>query len=97
VRPVRPLSKSTTDLRLILQYLIPLHLLNGSFPSEALLSLHPRLAELYRPFIAAIKSGDVAEYDERLEWAQPRLVGMGAYLTVERAREGCLRMLFKKA
>ena len=78
-------------------YLIPLHLLQGSLPSEALLSLVPRLKELYTPFIAAIKKGSVREYDEALEWAQPRLVGMSVYLVVERAREGCLRMLFNKA
>jgi hypothetical protein len=57
----------------------------------------PRLKEVYAPFIAAIKSGNIQEYDERLEWAQPRLVSMSVYLTVEKAREGCLRTLFKKA
>jgi hypothetical protein len=72
-------------------------MLNGSFPSEDLLALHPRLQLLFTPFIKAIKAGNVRSYDERLEWAQPRLVGMSVYLTVERAREGCLRMLFKKA
>ncbi|OCF32617.1 COP9 signalosome complex subunit 12 [Kwoniella heveanensis BCC8398] len=82
---------------LILTYLIPLHLSHGSLPSPTLLSLHPRLNELFSPFIIAIKSGDVREYDERLDWAQMRLVGMSTYLVVERAREGCLRMLFKKA
>lgn len=88
---------SLNDLRLILTFLIPLHLLRGSFPSQALLELYPRLQEVYQPFIEAIRSGNVREYDERLEWAQPRLVGMSTYLAVERAREGCLRMLFKKA
>ncbi|KAK6903747.1 hypothetical protein I203_107252 [Kwoniella mangroviensis CBS 8507] len=82
---------------LILTYLIPLHLLHGSLPSRRLLSLHPRLEELFLPFINAIKSGDVREYDERLDWAQQRLVGMSTYLVMERAREGGLRMLFKKA
>jgi hypothetical protein len=83
--------------RLILTYLIPLRLLRGLFPSPALLSRYPRLEETFTPFIQAIKAGDVREYDERLEWAQPRLVGMSVYLVVERAREGCLRGLFKKA
>ena len=83
--------------RLTLTYLIPLRMLHGLLPSKALLTLHPRLELLFSPFISAIKSGDVREYDERLEWAQPRLVGMSSYLVVERAREGCLRMLFKKA
>ncbi|WVR04618.1 hypothetical protein IAU60_001629 [Kwoniella sp. DSM 27419] len=82
---------------LILTYLIPLHLVHGSLPSQRLLSSHPRLEELFFPFISAIRSGDVREYDERLDWAQMRLVGMSTYLVVERAREGCLRMLFKKA
>jgi len=83
--------------RLILTYLIPLHLLHGQFPSPHLLSSHPRLKELFTPFIQAIQLGNIREYDERLEWAQPRLVGNNIYLVVERAREGCLRMLFKKA
>ncbi|KAK4684132.1 hypothetical protein P7C73_g6068, partial [Tremellales sp. Uapishka_1] len=82
---------------LILTYLLPLHLLRGSFPSAPLLSRYPRLDSLFTPFIDAIKDGNVKEYDERLEWAQPRLVGMSVYLTVERAREVCLRGLFKKA
>lgn len=85
------------DSRLILTYLIPLRLIRGSFPSRRLLAEHPRLDELYSPFIQAIRNGDIEEYDERLEWAQPRLVGMSTYLAVERAREGCLRVLFKKA
>lgn len=82
---------------LILTYLIPLHLVHGSFPSKGLLDAHPRLAEVYGPFIEAIREGNVEAYDERLEWAQPRLVGMSTYLAIERAREGSLRVLFKKA
>jgi hypothetical protein len=88
---------ANASLRLILTYLIPLRLLRGLFPSRALLARYPRLDETFTPFIESIKSGDVREYDERLEWAQPRLVGMSVYLVVERAREGCLRGLFKKA
>ena len=72
-------------------------MLRASLPSPDLLAQHPRLQLLFSPFIAAIKSGNVKQYDEKLEWAQPRLVGMSIYLMVERAREGCLRVLFKKA
>jgi hypothetical protein len=86
-----------TNRRLILTYLIPLHLLRGSFPSTPLLDAHPRLRDVYGPFIAAIRHGDIEEYDERLEWAQARLVSMSTYLAIERAREGCLRVLFRKA
>ncbi|KAK8847395.1 hypothetical protein IAR55_005253 [Kwoniella newhampshirensis] len=90
-------ANAVRNQELILTYLIPLRLLHGILPSKHLLSLHPRLNELFTPFINAIKSGDVREYDERLDWAQMRLVGMSVYLVVERAREGCSRMLFRKA
>jgi hypothetical protein len=83
--------------RLILTYLIPLRLITAQFPKTTLLARFPRLQETYSPFIEAIKSGNVRAYDERLEWAQARLVGMSTYLTVERAREGCLKVLFRKA
>jgi hypothetical protein len=89
--------KSKLNPRLILTYLIPLNLLSALIPSPALLQPHPRLQQLFTPFIRAIQSGNIREYDERLEWAQPRLVGCNVYLVVERAREGCLRVLFKKA
>jgi hypothetical protein len=83
--------------RLILTYLVPLRLIRGSLPSRALLSAYPRLDELFTPFIDAIQQGDIAAYDEALEWAQPRLVEMKTYLAVERAREICMRTLFKRA
>jgi hypothetical protein len=69
----------------------------GSFPAQHLLNANPRLKEVYGPFVDAIREGNVEEYDQRLEWAQPRLVGMSTYLAIERAREGCLRVLFKRA
>ncbi|ORY31023.1 hypothetical protein BCR39DRAFT_527825 [Naematelia encephala] len=90
-------ASAKRNQELILTYLIPLHLLRGSLPTPALISQHPRLQLLFSPFLDALKSGNVRAYDERLEWAQPRLVGMSVYLTVERAREVCLRGLFKKA
>lgn len=85
------------NLELILTYLIPLHLLRGSLPRPALLARFPRLRETYEPFVDAIKTGSVQSYDEALERAQPRLVSMHTYLAVERAREICLRTLFRRA
>ncbi|KAI9636407.1 uncharacterized protein MKK02DRAFT_27507 [Dioszegia hungarica] len=90
-------AEPARNIELILTYLIPLRLLAAQFPHPTLLAHFPRLHETYSPFIAATRSGNVRAYDERLEWAQPRLVGMSTYLTVERAREGCLRVLFRKA
>ncbi|KAG8684160.1 COP9 signalosome (CSN) subunit [Ceratobasidium sp. 394] len=82
---------------LILTYLIPLRLCRGILPSEALFTQFPRLGELYSVFVAAIKSGDLHAYDEALAWAERRLTDMGTYLTVEKAREICLRELLRKA
>ncbi|KAG8689273.1 COP9 signalosome (CSN) subunit [Ceratobasidium sp. 395] len=82
---------------LILTYLIPLRLCRGVLPSEVLFAQFPRLGELYSVFVAAIKSGDLRAYDEALVWAERRLTDMGTYLTVENAREICLRELLRKA
>ncbi|CAE6451760.1 unnamed protein product [Rhizoctonia solani] len=81
---------------LILTYLIPLRLCRGILPSEALFARFPRLGELYSPFVIAIKNGDLRAYDEALVWAERRLTDMGTYLTVEKAREICVRELLRK-
>ncbi|KAG9045821.1 COP9 signalosome (CSN) subunit [Tulasnella sp. UAMH 9824] len=87
---------ATRNQELILNYLIPLRLMRGKLPSPGLLHLFPRLQELYAPFLKALRSGNVTEYDAALDWAEPRLVGMGVYLAVEKAREICMRGLFRK-
>lgn len=71
-------------------------MLRGSLPSEYLLSRHFGLAELYRPFVQAYRTGNVQWYDSALLQSRAALVKAGTYLTVERAREGCLRILFKR-
>ncbi|KDN44012.1 hypothetical protein RSAG8_05744, partial [Rhizoctonia solani AG-8 WAC10335] len=81
---------------LILTYLIPLRLCRGILPSDTLFARFPRLGELYSPFVTAIKSGDLRAYDEALVWAERRLTDMGTYLTVEKAREICVRELLRK-
>lgn len=79
-----------------MNYLIPLRLLRGQLPSTSLLHHYPRLRDLYAPFISALRAGDVKAYDAALEYAEVRLVDMGVWLAVERAREICMRCLFKK-
>ncbi|KAB5595850.1 Protein CSN12 [Ceratobasidium theobromae] len=81
---------------LILTYLIPLRLCRGVLPSETLFTRFPRLGELYSAFVAAIKAGDLRAYDDALAWAERRLTDMGTYLTVEKAREICVRELLRK-
>lgn len=67
----------------------------GIFPSSRLLTKFPRLRQLYGPFLRAIADGDVKAYDEALERNQKRLVDVSCWMTVERAREVCLRGCFK--
>ncbi|KAJ3024292.1 COP9 signalosome (CSN) subunit [Thoreauomyces humboldtii] len=81
---------------LILNYLLPTRLILGTLPDPRLLTAHPALNYLYAPFVLAIRTGDVRLFDASLYALQTELVDRGTYLTVERAREVCVRMLFKK-
>ncbi|GAA6011807.1 hypothetical protein JCM11491_000757 [Sporobolomyces phaffii] len=88
--------KSNRNISLILDYLIPLLLLRGVFPSPKLLRLSSAHRTLYTPFIDAIKQGDVRGYDMQLERVEKRLMERGSWLVVERARAACVRGLLKK-
>ncbi|GAA6010216.1 hypothetical protein JCM10207_005671 [Rhodosporidiobolus poonsookiae] len=97
--------KVTRNIDLILDYLTPLSLLRGVFPSAVLLNRKHESSrqnrayhrELYAPFAEAIKAGNVAAYDRQLERREKELMRRGTYLVVERAREGAVRGAFKKA
>ncbi|KAJ3533384.1 hypothetical protein NM688_g7288 [Phlebia brevispora] len=80
----------------ILAYLIPLRILRGHLPSRELLNEFPVLDDLFSPFVAAIKKGDISTYDRLLEQHERRLVEMNLLLTLERGRELCLRCLFRR-
>ena len=54
------------------------------------------LDDLYSPFIAAIRKGDIRSYDATLDQYERRLVGLNLYLTLEKARELCIRGLFRR-
>lgn len=82
--------------RRILTYLIPLRTLRGHLPSRELLDRFPVLDDLYSPFIVAIRKGDIASYDASLEHMENRLIQFNLLLTVEKARELCIRSLFRK-
>ncbi|KDN44909.1 hypothetical protein K437DRAFT_236263 [Tilletiaria anomala UBC 951] len=83
---------------LILQYLIPIRLLRGSLPAPLIFTQFPRLCALYARFTTAFRRGDVRLYDRAL--ADPNiecaLIIKGVYIAMERAREGCLRTLFRQ-
>ncbi|KAK2465939.1 hypothetical protein APHAL10511_001580 [Amanita phalloides] len=80
----------------ILTYLVPLRILKGHLPSEELLSRFPLLRELFTPFITAIRKGDLAAFDSALESQERRLVELNLWLTLEKARELCMRGLFRR-
>lgn len=97
--PLIPSLRLHFPYRLILDYLIPILLLRGVLPTKKALRRREfsRLKQVYEPFIRAIKTGNVALYDEQLKQAEKRLVQRGTYLVVERAREGAVRGLMKAA
>ncbi|KAF8505867.1 hypothetical protein F5888DRAFT_1604664 [Russula emetica] len=80
----------------ILTYLIPLRILRGHLPSTELLSRFPVLDELYAPFISAIRKGDIQSFDAALDKFERRLVDLNIWLTLEKAREICIRGLFRR-
>ncbi|KAJ9107587.1 hypothetical protein QFC21_001046 [Naganishia friedmannii] len=80
---------------LILTYLIPLHLLNGTFPSAYLLSSYPALQKLYSPFLDAIRTGSLHAYDTALAASQHSFTDMACWMMMERVREVCVRTLFR--
>ncbi|KAI0080873.1 hypothetical protein K474DRAFT_1682360 [Panus rudis PR-1116 ss-1] len=88
--------ESRRNQQRILTYLIPLRILRGHLPSRELLDRFPVLDDLYSPFIAAIRKGDIRAYDETLDRFERRLVELNLWLTLEKAREICIRGLFRR-
>lgn len=80
----------------ILTYLIPLRILRGHLPTTDLLKRFPVLDELYSPFISAIRKGDIQSFDAALDKSERRLVDLNIWLTLEKAREICIRGLFRR-
>jgi hypothetical protein len=61
-----------------------------------LLDRFPLLKELFSPFIVAIRIGDLKAYDNALEVWETRLLELNLWLSLEKARELCLRGLFRR-
>ncbi|KAJ3129530.1 COP9 signalosome (CSN) subunit [Nowakowskiella sp. JEL0407] len=81
---------------LVLTHLIPIKMLSGILPTHRMLQKYPLLAEIFAPFISAIKTGNVRLYDESLNKEQKELIQRGVYLVIEKCRSLCVRVLFKK-
>ncbi|KAL0577463.1 COP9 signalosome (CSN) subunit [Marasmius crinis-equi] len=80
----------------ILTYLLPLRLLKGHLPSQDLLDRFPHVRELFSPFVAAIRAGDLTAYDRALDKSGKKLLELNLWMTLEKGREICLRGLFRK-
>ncbi|CAG8447358.1 5393_t:CDS:10 [Acaulospora morrowiae] len=89
-------KNSKKNKELILRYLIPIWLIRGVLPSREILSRYPRLNKLYKPFVDAIRDGNVKNFDDALAKNEMKLVSQNTFLTVELAREIAMRVLFKK-
>lgn len=92
----RLLSLADRCFRRILTYLLPLRILKGHLPTDELLQRFPVLRELFTPFISAIRAGDITSFDSALEKWEHRLLELNLWLTIERARELCIRGLFRR-
>ena len=68
----------------------------GHLPSKELLQRFPVLEDLYSPFINAIRTGDIRSYDASLDRFERRLVDLSLWLTLVKARELCIRGLFRR-
>ncbi|KAH9844364.1 uncharacterized protein C8Q71DRAFT_696573 [Rhodofomes roseus] len=89
-------TKARANQERVLTYLIPLRILRGHLPSRELLDRFPVLDDLFTPFIRAVRTGDIRAYDSALDQCERRLVDLNLYLTLEKARELCIRGLFRK-
>ena len=56
----------------------------------------PVLDKIFSPFVTAIRKGDLKAYDQALEKHEPRLLELNLWLSLEKARELCLRGLFRR-
>lgn len=85
------------NVELILSYLIPTHLMTTRMiPSISLLRQFPKISALYTPLIIALRSGNINAYDRSLARNEAEFIRRRVYLTLERARDLCLRSLFRK-
>jgi hypothetical protein len=83
--------------RLILTYLIPCHLITSQeLPTSSLLEPYPNLKAIFWPLILSIKHASLSGFEAALQSGETYFIKRRIYLTLERARDICLRNLFRK-
>ncbi|KAI8381037.1 uncharacterized protein BYT42DRAFT_289715 [Radiomyces spectabilis] len=81
---------------LILLLLLPIRMMRGVLPNDRLLRLYPRTRELYGNIAAAIRTGNVGQFDAALAKAELQLIQNGTYFAVEKAQIMAMRRLFHR-
>lgn len=82
--------------RLILQVLLPIRIMKGIMPSDALFKRFPRIRRIYESLVHAIKQGNVKGFGEALDTSGEILLRQGTYFPVEEAQSIVVRRLFRK-
>lgn len=78
-------------------YLIPCHLITSQeLPTASLLEPYPNLKAIFWPLISSIKHASLAGFESALQSGETYFIKRRIYLTLERARDICLRNLFRK-
>jgi len=85
---------SVANRRRILHFLIPVRLLRARFPQPTLLEKH-NLKE-FGSIIAAIKNGDLEQFNRQLMQNQTFFIQKGIYLILEKLKIFVYRNLFRK-
>ncbi|KAI8321168.1 hypothetical protein GQ54DRAFT_262339 [Martensiomyces pterosporus] len=80
----------------ILIHLTPLLMMGGTMPKPWLLRKHAPINDLYGDISAAIKRGDLREFDRLVSARERHLVALGTFLAIEHSRKIAIRQLLYK-
>ncbi|KAI4196422.1 MAG: hypothetical protein LQ350_006567 [Teloschistes chrysophthalmus] len=90
-------KKAHRNKELLLTYLIPTHLhTSHTLPPPSLLTTHPYLQTLFSHLLHAIRSGHLASFSTLMLTHESQYVRRRIYLSLERARDLCVRNLLRK-
>ncbi|KAI4088280.1 MAG: hypothetical protein LQ344_006194 [Seirophora lacunosa] len=82
---------------LLLTYLIPTHLHTTlTTPTPTLLPPHSPLSPLFSPLLRALRTGSLSAFSAALAASENTFVNRRVYLSLERARDLCLRNLLRR-
>merc|ERR1711939_999829 len=87
-------TSSRKNKRLILQYLLPLKILLGKLPSDALLQKYNM--DEYQDIAQAVRQGKLDAYNQAMTEHQQLFVQRGVYLILEKAKILAFRNFFKR-